>query len=357
MYQPNPNLNQKKYKQRLFVGEGNFSYTAAFMERRKELGQTGIGSAITATELSSEEQLQEEHGDTFKTRIQSLKKQDVKIVFGVDARNIDKNQDLLNGCQYQRIHFNFPCSRNKDGETDLLKAFFKSSSSLQHPGDRIHVVLPNYFEERLDKNYQIEKLNHNQIKARRAYYLGGTYNIAQASAEAGYKLIKKRSFTEHEKVRYLGYQHHITGETDSPIVAKTSREYLFEKQIKEPELTQKILEGHSIVDFEKNVLKNLTTSPDSSDYEDKPINSATILNNMGVKYFRAKNYEPAIEAFSRSISIKSTPQNLYNRGRSYYENNNLDLALIDYKKALETKPGYAKAELARNNTESRMSMK
>lgn len=193
----------RKYKKRLLIGEGGFSFTEALLFKHKN-SHPELGQSITATELL--EPVNDQRGTN---RIVSLQKQGVTILFGVDAQKI---HHLFKGRRFERIQWNCPFGDNalpetKNNFSDVLPAFFRSCSRLQLVGDRIHVTL-------------VQESNGKWISRQREN------PIVEASASSNYRLIRKRRFGTD---RYPQYHHVKTGTVESFIGGEEKREFVFEK--------------------------------------------------------------------------------------------------------------------------------
>ncbi|MBH1988590.1 MAG: DUF2431 domain-containing protein [Myxococcaceae bacterium] len=202
--------HKPRHKKRLFIGEGSFSYTASLLTKHPNLARS-----IVATELDSEEELLQKHGD-FKENIAFLKSLGVKVLFGVNAKQIEATPNLPK--HFDRIQFAFPhvgnSAQNSDeANRELIERFFLSAGRLQDPRDRVHIVLPS-----------------PSILSERMRREGLVYNIYSACTRAGYRYIKKRRFTSSDgPARYPRYKHVMTKGGGGAEVAEDGREYIFEK--------------------------------------------------------------------------------------------------------------------------------
>ena len=65
---------------------------------------------------------------------------------------------------------------------------------------------------------------------------------------------------------------------------------------------------------------------------------ASLLNNLGASLYRIEDYETALQAFVRSLSVADTPADrsraAYNAGNAAYRQDNLNAALSFFKQAL-----------------------
>ncbi|HVX00703.1 MAG TPA: class I SAM-dependent methyltransferase [Candidatus Babeliaceae bacterium] len=191
----------KKFKSRLIVGDGNFSYTLSLINKHTE---KGLALAITATEYKKVSELDTNTLERLKT----LQTRGVHLLFGIDATKL--HETFLVG-QFRRIHWNCPHPGNtnyQSGETrELVAKFFNSAAKIQNIGDRIHITLA-------------------QQKGQECFRQVAAYGIIKASLEAGYGIFKKRKFN---KERYPEYIHQMTVNQQSCPSAERSVEFIFTK--------------------------------------------------------------------------------------------------------------------------------
>jgi hypothetical protein len=198
------------------LGEGDFSFSAAYL--KKHQANATLGQQMVATELSLSPKVVADYGQKAKDHITDLALNGVTVKFGVDARQIH----TFFNTRFRRIHFNFPNDRKSyKGRTlpTIISDFFASARRLQDIGDKVLMALP--------KETNIEK------QPFRDSYI---YKVYEAAAKHGYKLVKKRLFGS---LRYPGYQHVITGQNASAPVAHQGREHVF--QLIEPSSDQRAL--------------------------------------------------------------------------------------------------------------------
>ncbi len=197
-------LKERKHKERLLIGEGDFSYTEALLSKHA-MTHPELSKSITATEL---EQLLMDKG--VEERVQRLTAKGVSIDFGIDAQSIDEK---FKGRRFKRIQWNCPFGDADSTSRELFKKvipnFFRSGSDLQLVGDRIHVTL---VQVKNDKVWKAIRQIENPI------VLGAT--------SAGYRLIRKRRFGTE---RYPGYRHVKTKTTKLFDAPGEEREFVFEK--------------------------------------------------------------------------------------------------------------------------------
>ncbi len=243
----------RRFKPRLLLGEADFSFAAALLKKHEDI-RPSLGRVIVATELESSGELYKTY-KKFYGNMQYLHNNRATMFFNFDARRIHDDPRLTLS-RYPRIHFNCPYHKNPKIEPgsekilqNIVADFFKSASLKQELGDRIHMALP-------------KDRDPGKRQFREAYL----YGIFEASARAGYRLIKKRKFSAQ---RYPGYEHRKTGADVSVDVTEDSREYVFEKtalsyeQIKaEKPPIRKYVKGTFY-----NALPEHDTDNDSSSYE------------------------------------------------------------------------------------------
>ncbi|CAF1024332.1 unnamed protein product [Didymodactylos carnosus] len=169
-----------------------------------------IATDLTAIHLTRH---QEEEKNLLEERIVDLKRRGVNVLFGVDAEQIHRT---FKGRRFKRIQWNCPFGEATAREEfkNTIPRFFQSCSKLQLPDDRVHVTLMqksgDYWKTRQKEN-----------------------PIVLGSAEAGYRLIRKRSFQTYGEQRYPGYIHVKTGTTEKYSSGGEEQEFIFEKTDKE----------------------------------------------------------------------------------------------------------------------------
>lgn len=185
---------EKIIKNRLFIGEGDFSYTEAYYKKHPT-------HSIVATDLEPQQRARE--------RVARLMREKIPIFFGIDAKAIHQ---IFKGKRFHRIQWNCPFGGSAEKERkkfkDVVPLFFRAASRLQQPGDRIQVTLDQprkngttYWQFRQQEN-----------------------PIVKGSLRAGYRLIGKRRFTAE---RYPGYTHVKTD--GEPFSGGDELEFIFEK--------------------------------------------------------------------------------------------------------------------------------
>jgi hypothetical protein len=173
------------------------------------LSKAIIATDLTATHLKTFARDQEEEKNLLEKRIVDLKRRGVNVLFGVDAEQIHRT---FKGRRFKRIQWNCPFGEANAREKfqNTIPRFFQSCSRLQIPDDRVHVTLmqksDDYWKTRQKEN-----------------------SIVLGSAEAGYRLIRKRSFRTYSKERYPGYKHVKTGTTEKYSSGGEEQEFIFEK--------------------------------------------------------------------------------------------------------------------------------
>lgn len=272
---PKRELPERKYKRRLFVGEADFSYTKAVLNKHTD-DKPGLGKAITATEYCKEDKLGK-YPD-FKGNQEEIMPQGVDVVFGVDASQLLEDKAITSRSakgRYQRIHFNFPFvdgdALGKGKTATMLHGFFSSASKLQETDDRVHVSLPIHSPT-------------SQHPEKDIYVEGNRYAIYTASSEAGYQLYKKRWFQNAKKNqdRYgsHGYKHvqtlggsRVSGTTAD--VTDNSREYIFVKTDKSvDEIEASVPPRISDTYPDLKTLPLCHTDTDSSSYDDTDLDNS-----------------------------------------------------------------------------------
>ncbi|KAF3362306.1 hypothetical protein PHSC3_001135 [Chlamydiales bacterium STE3] len=194
-------LKEKKCKERLFIGEGDFSFTEAFINKHK-ITHPNLAQYITATEL------REPQNEVTKQRVFRLQEQGVAIRFGIDAEWLHKE---FENRRFKRIQWNCPygeSSQVAEVFRTVIPKFFSSCAQLQIIGDRIHITL-------MQKSGDYWKVRQSQNP------------IVLGATQAGYRLIRKRKLGPE---RYPGYKHTQT-DTNKLFTAGTGeeQEFVFEK--------------------------------------------------------------------------------------------------------------------------------
>jgi hypothetical protein len=199
-----------RFRDRLILGEANFSYTKSVIKKH-ENDFPELPKFITATEIRDQKTLTDKYED-FEENVKYIQSKNGKVLLGVDATNLQQLQQReFPDKHFERIHFNAPYLSNAPQTRSLVRNFFASAKEIQKEGDRIYISL-------VDKKASRQKDTY--------FWHGETYGIIEASAQAGYKLLKKRKFDES---RYAGYKHRETDKDDSSINAKFLKEFVFEK--------------------------------------------------------------------------------------------------------------------------------
>lgn len=259
----------RKYKNRLIVGDGNFSYTKSFIKKQIAKGKQDLAKYVTTSEIISDSELD----NISKENVSKIKKFGAYVLFNFDATNPVSYQYLLE-TQYQRIQFNCPCpsligissTREQQQQiSSVMGKFFQSASIKQQPGDKIHVAIPSSIDKDRDSYYQVR------------------YGLYDASKAAGYELIKKRKFCSNVEIekRYHEYEHKKTTDSTSVLTAQNSREYVFKKLMPEEHVSSP---RQYTVDRKKyNCFKEYNTSDDSSNYSSEDIDELDATTE-GMRY-------------------------------------------------------------------------
>lgn len=259
-------LPLRKYKPRLLLGEADFSFSAALLDKHSEARPT-LGKVIVATELESNADLHKTYRK-FPRNVKFLTDNRATLFYNFDARHVH-DDPRLTLARYPRIHFNCPMILGNFSDRSvprLLADFFQSASQKQDVGDRIHMGLPKETESR------------KQL-FRESY----TYGIFDASARAGYRLITKRRFGRQ---RYPGYEHRKTGSDVSVAVTEDAREFVFEKTSMSYEeiVRQNRPKPYTAYGETNYALPQYDTDDGSSDYEEPKAEAGTAKRQcFGVK--------------------------------------------------------------------------
>ncbi|CAF0827572.1 unnamed protein product [Adineta steineri] len=206
-------LKNRKCKTRLLIGEGDFSFTKALIDKHR-ITHLKLSEAITATDWTAIHLNRDptEKQNQLKQRIIRLTDIGVNVLFGINAEHIHWT---FKGRRFKRIQWNCPFGKTSSEERekfkDTIPQFFLSCSQLQLLDDRVHVTLMQEESGEYWKQRQIEN------------------PIVLGSAEAGYRLIRKRSFKTSGEERYPGYNHVKTGTTESYPHEGKQQEFVFEK--------------------------------------------------------------------------------------------------------------------------------
>jgi len=218
-------LCQGNHKKRLIVGDGNFSFTEALINKHDKkahhTSKYSLAHSIIATDYKDQSDCDDCELEWFGEfwswalcdgckRIQKLLNSGVTVLLGVDGTRLHHNK-YLKPFKFSRIHWNCPHDGSSMKEQTLPKligSFFMSCAKIQKASHRVHVTLAQPGEK-----------NH--------FYQGYYYNIVGAASIAGYALIKKRLFDSN---RYPGYHHVQTNSnTSAPVTEEGMREFVFEK--------------------------------------------------------------------------------------------------------------------------------
>lgn len=197
----------------LILGEADFSYTVAFMQKRLRNRDNFPFKSMIATELRNKKELQRLY-QKFNGNIKQLRKRGVKTLFTINATKIHKS---FKGQRITKIYFNCPHVHGANPKSGLIfikiiQQFFQSAKQLQRCNDRIYLTIP------------VLK-NAHSIEAQALEGIG--YGLYEASYDAGYKYVNKRNFGPK---RYPGYQHRQTKRDKSAKIARKLRQYIFEKK-------------------------------------------------------------------------------------------------------------------------------
>ncbi len=246
-----PPLNpDQKCRERLFVGEGDFSFTEALIKKHQKT-HSRLAKSITATELGYLVDNSEEKGpdDNTPKRILRLQDKGVKVLFGINGQYLHQ---IFKGKRFKRIHWNCPFVDFKKSNTEEFKKvtseFFKSCSHLQLTKDRVHLTL-------MQEKDGYWKTRQGQIP------------IVKGATLAGYRLIRKRVFGAG---RYPTYEH-VKTDKDPHGKNEGMREFIFEKAetiFSLKEATNLPDRGHELRNSEekKYQIKTDEKKPSDTDY-------------------------------------------------------------------------------------------
>ncbi|MCB1109251.1 MAG: DUF2431 domain-containing protein [Chlamydiia bacterium] len=199
-------------KRYLFVGEGNFSFTEAFLNR---FGN-GFASSITATELKTKEQLNLET----RERIDRLQKLGVKIILGFDATNAEQMKKL--DLPVHSIYWNMPHngkSYHTQSIPSMLIRFLKACRGVQNCGDEVRITIKQ-MNQRLQSSQRPSSYS--------AFSQGYEYDIVKATTVASYGLEKKKPFVLDENCQFPGYAFDVTN-ASAQRKAHNAQTFVFKK--------------------------------------------------------------------------------------------------------------------------------
>lgn len=243
-------LTKRACKKRLLIGEADFKFTEALLNKHKST-HPALPYSITATEFGLA--TKKAH-----PRIYSLMQRGVQVLFGIDGMLIHQ---IFRGQRFERIHWNCPFGQSDTNSRKAFKhvmpLFFQSCSQLQLAEDRIHITLTqgsgDYWKTRQTEN-----------------------PIVLGSTAAGYRLIRKRNFDE---TRYPGYEHVKTGNQQKYTSGGVEREFVFEKtgtprqlslegalSLKDPGQKEYSIKTDGTLQNLDNYYFECSTDEDSSDY-------------------------------------------------------------------------------------------
>lgn len=232
----------------LLVGEDDFSFTAALLERHRFRDEP-----IIATEIRLREELIDMYGGDMEDRLSDLQELGVKVIFEIDGTKLHK---YFQDEHIHRIYFNFPytsarVTRNEPSDTArMLKEFFASAVQVQDIGDRILLTLV-YKADIRDQEW----------------WHGHTYGIELAAHASLYELVGKRCFSSSQKRnRYSGYTHRETNQNSSSQNSENARQYVFERVSTSSKFKSKTKTGcvnNTDVSYFKDVETNSDTDTDS----------------------------------------------------------------------------------------------
>lgn len=161
--------DKDKVRSILILGDGNFEFTQALYDHETPIDPYFPGFVLS-TEFKDRETCNQYDGA--KQRIAKLGLAGIEFEFEVDATQI---HERYAGQNFKHIIFNCP-DMSQIGSADptagLVRDFFQSASTLQLPGDNIHMTL----------------IQPNDSLQDRTYYQHEKYGIVNAATQAGYEL-------------------------------------------------------------------------------------------------------------------------------------------------------------------------
>ncbi|CAL1573500.1 unnamed protein product [Knipowitschia caucasica] len=122
----------------LFVGEGNFSYSASLCQ-----SLSGSDTSITASCLQQEDEALRHEGSA--TNVQIIREAGGTVLFNIDCTRLGEHESLK-GNLFDLVIFNFPHCGRKSGvkkNRELLKNFFLSCVQVLSEDGEVHVSLCN----------------------------------------------------------------------------------------------------------------------------------------------------------------------------------------------------------------------
>ncbi|BBI18037.1 Rossmann-like fold-containing protein [Neochlamydia sp. S13] len=274
----------KTCKKRLFIGEGTFTFTEAFIKKHEETHPL-LASSIVATELAVPSEKKEE----VMQRVSHLRERGVTVLFGVDGQFLHNH---FKEKRFKRIHWNCPFT-GKGVNQNIFKAaipkFFLSCTHLQLEGDRVHMTLMQ------EEDDPWRDINWKSRQIQNPIVLGAT--------SAGYRLIRKRLFGPN---RYPGYQHAETSGKDHS--TGRYREFVFEKssQLSVKEESEFLA---CIRSLENEFSKNVTLLKDVYAQYVSSIKESFEKRKIGLRGCLKKKSNPAEVDFSDKV--KELEKGLY----------------------------------------------
>jgi len=181
-----------KTQEIFFVGEGNWSFTNAFLEWR------GNSDYVISSKLCEEDK------DEYSNRINNTYKH--IIMYGIDATRL--------GDHYRCYNIWFQCPWQYKGTSDLLKKFLDCAHRVQDPGKYVFIgicKMPRYYQQ-----YKIDELkNHPEYD-----FITENNAIVTEMLERGY-YHHSDAGDIHDYIKYfhstLIFQHKMLNEEDEYI--------------------------------------------------------------------------------------------------------------------------------------------
>ncbi|KAG8195483.1 hypothetical protein JTE90_010787 [Oedothorax gibbosus] len=125
--------NQKQPKFVLFVGEGDFSYSASYVEKQNSKNELVFSTCLNSGILNSKQ----------NKNIEIIKDNGGSVLTDVDATQLESHP-VLSQVKFRKIIFNFPHvpkKMNIGQNRKLVELFLKSAEQILDSNGRIHVSL------------------------------------------------------------------------------------------------------------------------------------------------------------------------------------------------------------------------
>ncbi|MBH8572104.1 DUF2431 domain-containing protein [Nostocaceae cyanobacterium CENA369] len=214
----------QRVKQRLFVGEGNFSASLAMAKKHPDTAQ---GIHATSYEPENHELFKE--GSEAAANIQELRKMGAKISHGIDATKLKQyhgEESKLGTEKFDKAYFHHPRGKRKGKSAKKLShSFAKSALDVLTDEGKIHLSIPSSktYEQGNEQGNEQGKVQ-TAAHTRNSRY-GGKF--VRDTQDLGYKLQEKRKGIK-ERYGSQGFSHTITGKAESHDNL-VSNEYVFQR--------------------------------------------------------------------------------------------------------------------------------